>query len=111
MSERREADGREREFFIYNLLVRIHFIIVMIRWTGLAPWQLAFPFPGSLTSTFLDAWRRWRGRRAPRSTRPEFMLIYNTGVCDLTRGFAILASKKLYQSTEPTPKIAKRVLN
>ena len=33
--------------------VRIHFIIVMIRWTGLAPWELEFPFPGSLTSTFL----------------------------------------------------------
>ena len=28
---------REREFFIGNLLVRIHFIVVMIRWTGLAP--------------------------------------------------------------------------
>ena len=26
-----------REFFIDNLLVRIHFIIVMIWWTGLAP--------------------------------------------------------------------------
>jgi len=25
-----------REFFIDNLLVRIHFIILMIRWTGLA---------------------------------------------------------------------------
>jgi len=24
---------------IDNLLVRIHFIIVMIRWTGLAPWE------------------------------------------------------------------------
>ena len=31
--------GAEREFFIHNLLVRIHFIIVMIRWTGLAPWD------------------------------------------------------------------------
>jgi len=30
----------EREFFIDNLLVRIHFIIVMIRWTGLAPWEI-----------------------------------------------------------------------
>ena len=30
----------EREFFIDNLLVRIHCIIVMIRWTGLAPWEL-----------------------------------------------------------------------
>ena len=23
----------------------------MIRWTGLAPWEFEFPFPGSLTST------------------------------------------------------------
>ena len=43
----------EREFFIDNLLVRIHFIIVMFRRTGIAPWQFEFPFPGSLTSTFL----------------------------------------------------------
>ena len=27
----------QREFFIDDLLVRIHFIIVMIGWTGLAP--------------------------------------------------------------------------
>ena len=38
------AAYREREFFIDNLLVRIHFIIVMIRWTGLAPWEFEFPF-------------------------------------------------------------------
>ena len=25
----------------------------MVRWTGLAPWESEFPFPGSLTSTFL----------------------------------------------------------
>jgi len=37
----------QREFVIDNLLVRIHFIIVMIRWTGLAPWVFEFPFPGS----------------------------------------------------------------
>ena len=30
---------REREFFIVNLLVRIHYTIVMIEWTGLAPWE------------------------------------------------------------------------
>jgi len=29
----------------------------MIRWTGLAPWEVEFPFPGSPTSTFLDACR------------------------------------------------------
>ena len=40
---------KEREFFIDNLRVRI----VMIRWTGLAPWEFEFPFPGSLTSTVL----------------------------------------------------------
>jgi len=45
----------EREFVIDNLLVRIHFIIVMIRWTGLAPREVEFPFPGSLASTFLLA--------------------------------------------------------
>ena len=43
----------EREFLIDNLLVRIYFIIVMIRWTGLAPWESGFPFPCSLTSTVL----------------------------------------------------------
>ena len=49
----RARRGAEREFFIDNLMVRIHFIIVMIRWTGLAPWEFEFPFPGGLTSTFL----------------------------------------------------------
>ena len=29
--------GTERNFLIDTLLVRIHFIIAMIRWTGLAP--------------------------------------------------------------------------
>ena len=45
----------EREFFIDNLLVRIHVIIEMIRWTGLAPWKFESPFSGSLTSTFLNS--------------------------------------------------------
>ena len=49
--EDEDEDG-ERESFIDNLLVRIHFIIEMIWWTGLAPWEFEFPFPGSLTSTF-----------------------------------------------------------
>jgi len=46
----------EREFCIDNLLVRIHYmyIIVMIKWTGLAPWEFEFPFPGSLNSTFVE---------------------------------------------------------
>jgi len=48
----------QREFFIDNLLVRIHFIVVMIRWTGLATWEFEFFFLGSLTSTFLENDRR-----------------------------------------------------
>jgi len=37
----------------------------MIWWTGLAPWEFEFPFPGSLISTFLVA--AW-----PRKARREF---------------------------------------
>ena len=40
----------QRELFIENLLVGIHCIIVMIRWTGLAPWEFEFLFGGRLTS-------------------------------------------------------------
>ena len=42
---------QEREFFVDNLLVRIH---QCFWWTGLAPWEFEFPFPGSLISTFLE---------------------------------------------------------
>ena len=53
-----------------NLLVRVHFIVVMIRWTGLAPWEFEFRFPGSLTSTFLGFTTRWKAGPTPsgRST-------------------------------------------
>ena len=44
--------AKEREFFIDNLLVRIHYIIVMIKWTGLAPWEFEFPI-------FVPAKRNW----------------------------------------------------
>ena len=49
------ASNSEETFFIDNLLVQIHFIIVMFRWIGLAPRDFEFPFPGSLTSTFLPS--------------------------------------------------------
>jgi len=66
----RETRARwEREFFIDNLLVRIHIIIVMIRWTGLAPWEFEFPFPGSLTSTFLGKVRHTAARRRRGGTQ------------------------------------------
>ena len=32
-------------------------IIEMIRWTGLEPWEVEFPLPGSLASTFLETQR------------------------------------------------------
>ena len=40
--------GSESEIFIYNLLVRIHLIIEMIWWTGLAPWEFEFLFHAAL---------------------------------------------------------------
>ena len=58
----------EREFFIDNLLVRIHFIIVMIWWTGLAPWEFEFSFPGSLIPTFLVTGERLQ-QQAPPAAR------------------------------------------
>ena len=42
-----------REFLIDDLLVRIHFIIEKMKWTGLAPWEFEFPFPDSIISSFL----------------------------------------------------------
>ena len=60
--------GRERVFIIDVLLVRIHLIIVMIWWTGLAPWEHEFPVPGSLISTSIRiAGGVWR-MREPRET-------------------------------------------
>ena len=48
----REGERGKRDFFVDNLLVRIHSIVAMIWWTGLAPWEFEFPFPVSLTLTF-----------------------------------------------------------
>jgi len=80
------ASQREREFFIDNLLVRIHFIIVMIRWTGLAPWEFGFPFPGSLTSTLLKTFRALQVRpcRACQLLGAAGTLTPRAGVCTRT---------------------------
>ena len=69
MGRARMQQDREREFIIDNLLVRIHLIIVMIWWTGFAPREFEFPFPGSLISTFLEPARRGGGQRV-RGRRP-----------------------------------------
>jgi len=60
-----QTSPKEGVFFIDNLLVRVHFIIVMIRWTGLAPSEFGFSFPGSLTSTFLWSHAHWDARFLP----------------------------------------------
>ena len=44
---------QDTNFFIDDLLVRMHSVIEMIWWTGLAPWELEFSFPGSRISIFL----------------------------------------------------------
>ena len=47
------GNSRQREFFLDNLLVRIHLIMEVIRWTGIAPWKFEFYSSGSLASSFL----------------------------------------------------------
>ena len=47
------SPSQGREFFIDNLLVRIHFIIARTRSIGLAPWEFEIPFSSSLTPAFL----------------------------------------------------------
>jgi len=65
----------EREFFIKNLLVQIHVIIVIIEWTGLAPWEVEFPFPCCLTSTFLGLPPKYP-RPRPSAPQPGFVAVY-----------------------------------
>ena len=52
---------RQRDFCTDNLLVRIHFIIEMIWWTSLEPWEFEFPFSSSLMSAFLAYRQVWGG--------------------------------------------------
>ena len=60
----------DRAFFIDNVLIRIHFIIEMIWWTGLVPW-FEFPFPGSLISIYLHVLRDGSGAVPARDVRGE----------------------------------------
>ena len=88
---------KEREFFIDNLLDRILFIIVTIRWTGLAPLNFEFHFPGSLTSTFLCTPRsklRWNvrprmGRKSATLSVGPPLFLYGIGCC---RAFGLFTS-------------------
>jgi len=51
---------RAREFFIDNRLIRNHVIIVMVWWTGLAPWNFEFPFEAASSATAPTAPERGR---------------------------------------------------
>ena len=67
----------EGEFFIDNLQVRIHFIIVMIRWTGLAPWEQLHHVLKFRESAFTAVERIWHTRQS----RPD------SGLAFLVKGF------------------------
>jgi len=47
----RVAITKERNVSIDNLLIRIHFIIKRIWWTGLAAWEVEFAFSLQVTAT------------------------------------------------------------
>ena len=67
---------------IDNLLVRIHFIIVMIRWTGLAPWELTGRWRRQAPEALFQA--RTEQSPAPEKSRSLLMLREKTGaVCPL----------------------------
>ena len=71
--EGQDQPCREREFFIDNLLVQIHFIIVMIRWTGLKGPQLGVPLHGARVV-------RGEGEHQP-CTSSQYKNEYFTEVC------------------------------
>ena len=97
------------EFFIDNLLVRIHFIIVMIRWNGLAPWESEFPFPGSLTSTFLVPLSVKQSQIDTLGSRQKFIILererarVNQILLEEGKGFRDLMGQRLvYQFANTT---------
>ena len=83
VNSRKLIAATEREFFIDKLLVRIYFIIVMIRWTGLAPWEFIFPFSSSLASE-RDRFTDTRADALPHGGLRRFRWGRNLG-CDVTK--------------------------
>ena len=66
----------------------------MIWWTGLAPWEFEFPFPGSLVYTFLVAYlnRKFSAGEWERCTGLVFKahrLVYHS-----TLGLTVIKKKK-----------------
>ena len=53
-TSRKPLAATERELFIDNLLVRIHCIIVTIRWAGLAPWEFESRYGSARMNPFSE---------------------------------------------------------
>ena len=100
------ADERELLPHLRGLpLVRIHFIIVMIRWTGLAPCEYESPFPGSLTSTFLtdegELLPHMRGLPLRTQSQVVAQLTLLVAITVLHRSCSVAASLK---TASPSPR-------
>ena len=89
--------GEERKFFIDNQLVRICVIIVMIRWTGLAPWEFEIPFPDGLTSAFLVGEEKTLCYEVSES----FFSILWRPPCRTVELGGFVGSKRCLKSTDP----------
>ena len=64
-----QASGEAPDAYTWSPSLHMDFIIVMIRWTGLAPLVFEFPFPGSLTSASpMNLEKACSGRRARHLT-------------------------------------------
>ena len=77
---------REREFFIDNLLVRVHFINVMVRWTGLAPWEFEFRCCSTL------ALGPWGGYMAAVWYEPRHVTLHTTKGGGVPNAFSAVLS-------------------
>ena len=78
-----------REFFIDNLLVQIHFIIEMIGWTGLTLWEVDIPFtppPSALNRCRADS-------PLIRPSRPESGLGFQVKVLNILSKWFLLRSE------------------
>jgi len=62
----------------------------VIRWTGLAPWEFDFPFPGSLTSTFLEGVEHQLVLLGPR--RGVLLLLSPHNLCQTERTMSHFAA-------------------
>ena len=69
----------------------------MIRWTGLAPWKFEFPFPGSLTSTFL----RLTTLLCDRSSPHNLTVLQVTSPTDLKGMAERLAKAQFTKNRDP----------